>query len=397
MKLKGIRTIALLLAAAILVIGSVAGMAAAGAAERSGHQSFGEVFSGDEGWRYDACYWWQAPPLTPDEREQMKNIMVHIFNHYFGIDISRKSPIELVELGYAIGHEKQQKALRLFWSYAEQRGFELPPGTLDVPAVPRDEFVAPPDAYYWWEFIDPERWCDEWIARMKEEFPDIDIMRLTPEEVDDLLNPPAPPLRLVPVEEKRQRPGVIAAYGRVPTYSDEAEIRDWLDRLFEVISSDPPLFRQLRYSFFVRSLGVFYTGYIRVDLDADQVTREDVVTLAPKIYAVIAERAQEFGIEDVPVSFHLTRMFRLLYDPKEGEPIAVEEVIPPLPAACFIRLKRQGLDFETIRQLLIDDTVDTARATMEPLVPEEVPLPTPWVSSSSAAPEPPAQQKKTGP
>ncbi|MCL0088587.1 hypothetical protein M1N87_02070 [Dehalococcoidia bacterium] len=382
MKLKGIRSIALLVAAVILVIGSVAGIAAAGGEER------------DEEFRWDACYWWETPPLTAYERQQMKDIMVHIFNHYFGMDISRKSPKELVELGYAIGHQNQQKALRLFWSYAEERGFELPLGILDVPAEPRQEFIPRPDAYYWWEFIDPERWCDEWLTRMKKEFPDIDIMRLTPEEMDDLLNPPAPPLRLIPIEEKKQCPGVHAVFGRARTYTSEAEIREWLDRLFEVIGGDPPLCGQLRCAFFVRTLAVSGSGYVTVDLDADRATREEVVRLAPKIYAVITQRAEELGIEDVPVAFRHTRLVRLPYNCRSGEPVRMEKIIPPLPAACFMRFKRQGLDFEIIQQLLMADRVEIAPATMEPLVPEEVPLPTPRVSSSSAAPKPPAHQEK---
>ncbi|MCL0095878.1 hypothetical protein M1O52_05110 [Dehalococcoidia bacterium] len=58
MKLKGIEGIALLAAAILLVIGSVAGLAvAAGGGDSGGNEEFE--------WNWDACYWWEALPISP--------------------------------------------------------------------------------------------------------------------------------------------------------------------------------------------------------------------------------------------------------------------------------------------------------------------------------------------
>ncbi|MCL0058613.1 hypothetical protein M1O47_02905, partial [Dehalococcoidia bacterium] len=89
MKLKGIKTIALLAAAILLVIGSVAGIAAAGAGDSAGDEEFE--------WNWDACYWWgwDGLELPLYQRKQVRDILVLILDTYFGIDISRMTSEEM--------------------------------------------------------------------------------------------------------------------------------------------------------------------------------------------------------------------------------------------------------------------------------------------------------------
>ncbi|MCL0079297.1 S1 family peptidase [Dehalococcoidia bacterium] len=299
MKPKGIKTIALLLAAVILVIGSVAGMAAADVGDSGGDEEFE--------WNWDACYWWEALPISPHHQQQAREVGILILDRYFGIYISAMSPQELEELWDMIGHQNQEKAERLFAHYAREKGFQIP----GMPA-PREEeeFIPPPDATYWWEFVDPE-FRDEAIRRAKAEFPEVDVMTLTLEKYDHLINPPPPPLRLLTIQERKQYRGTITAFGTPRTYTAEAEIRDWFDRLLEAITFPPPFTAYLSYAYSVRSLGLCWTGFIRVDLCANKVTEEQLLALGPKIYAVIAESAERLGIGDVPVAFHRT-VLRLL-------------------------------------------------------------------------------------
>ncbi|MCL0063895.1 hypothetical protein M1N83_01620, partial [Dehalococcoidia bacterium] len=121
MKPKGIKTIALLLAAITLVVGSVAGMVAAGAGDSGGD----EQFRCGEGWRMDARYWWEALPISPHHQQQAREVGILIFDRYFGTDISAMSFQELDELWDVIGHENQEKAERLFAQYATGKGFEI--------------------------------------------------------------------------------------------------------------------------------------------------------------------------------------------------------------------------------------------------------------------------------
>ncbi|MCL0056562.1 hypothetical protein M1N81_03270, partial [Dehalococcoidia bacterium] len=118
------------------------GIAAAGAGDGGGDEEFE--------WNWDACYWWEALPISPHHQQQAREVGILIFDRYFGIDISAMSPQELEELWDMIGHQNQEKALALFTQYATAKGFEVP----GMPA-PREEFIPPPDATYWWEFIDP--------------------------------------------------------------------------------------------------------------------------------------------------------------------------------------------------------------------------------------------------
>ncbi|MCL0034568.1 S1 family peptidase [Dehalococcoidia bacterium] len=309
MKLKGIRATALLLAAVILVISPVAGMAGG---------------RGSDAPRY----WWEEGDLTPHEREQAREIMVLIFDHYFAIDVSAMSPEEFEEVGLSIGTEK---ILRLFTQYAEKRGFEIPGGIPDPRSLPvGEEYVHPvhltlADVRYWWELVGPE--CREaTIAAVREMFPQVvDVMDMTPEEINLLLDPPPPPLRLLSLEERKEkRPTVdIAIYGRPRTYESQVEIREWLDRLRGVQEKLQPWAFSLEsklegvragkllhpiHGLVINSLGVCSTGYLRVGLNLDKLTREEALAFAAEIYPLIAESARAVGIQDVPVVFSLTKL-----------------------------------------------------------------------------------------
>ncbi|MCL0063928.1 hypothetical protein M1N83_01800, partial [Dehalococcoidia bacterium] len=135
MKLKGIRTIALLLVAILLVIGSAAAMAAAGAEDRGG----------DREWGMDDSYWWEVwwgeeAPLTPYQREQIGRITDLILDRYFGIEGSFvMSPGQFDKAtSPLVGQEWE--GLRLFGYYAQKRGFEVPAGVFDAPSG----FETPP-------------------------------------------------------------------------------------------------------------------------------------------------------------------------------------------------------------------------------------------------------------
>ncbi|MCL0092594.1 S1 family peptidase [Dehalococcoidia bacterium] len=311
MKLKGIRTIALLLAAVILVVGSVAGIAAAGGEER------------DEEFQWDARYWWEALPISPHHQQQAREVGILIFDRYFGIDISAMSPQELDELWDVIGHENQEKAERLFAQYATAKGFEIP----GMPA-PKEEFVAPPDATYWWEFIDPEL-RDAAIGTAKMKLPEmvrsyweladwkgvelpiprpeeLCVMTLTLEEYEQILAPPRFPLGRVGVEEWLERfyPGsnIIAVFGRTRTYDDPTE---WFDALLEARRLMRPLYPLLFRELGVTSIGIIGAGYIHVQLDCGKLTPEEAEAIATKIYDMIAPKAETVGIEGVPAVFVL--------------------------------------------------------------------------------------------
>ncbi|MCL0076508.1 hypothetical protein M1O12_00490, partial [Dehalococcoidia bacterium] len=173
--------------------------------------------------------------------QQAREIGILIFDGYFGIDISAMSWQELDELWDVIGHENQEKAERLFAQYATEKGFEIP----GMPA-PRKEFIPPPDARYWWEFICPEL-RDDAIARAKMELPEmlrsywecadwkgvelpiprpeeLCVMTLTLEEYEQILAPPRFPLGRVGIEEWYERffPGttIVAVFGRPRTYDN---------------------------------------------------------------------------------------------------------------------------------------------------------------------------------
>ncbi|MBT9159791.1 MAG: hypothetical protein DDT26_01056 [Dehalococcoidia bacterium] len=333
MRLKGIKGIDLLVAAALLLIALMGAIAAAGGEER-------RIDVEDFNW--DARYWWEAPPLTPYERQQVKEIMVLILDRYFGTDVSAMSPAEFEELGESLGPEREKEVLRLFERYAEKRGFEIPPGLFEMPVeVPApDELIPPAGARYWWELVDPE-YRENAIAFAKKHIPEmlryywqlateegfevppgmprpeeVDVMRLTPEEYALILNPPLPPLRLLTIEgiieEMKGRPWFVAAYGRIPSYNTQTEIREWLDRLRELKDLIvPPPGTPWILPPATGFIAISSDGYLDVGLNRDKMDKlrinEEALALAFEIYALISERAETLGMQDVPVLFTLTR------------------------------------------------------------------------------------------
>ncbi|MCL0095877.1 S1 family peptidase [Dehalococcoidia bacterium] len=229
---------------------------------------------------------------------------------------------ELDELWDVIGHENQEKAERLFAQYATEKGFEIP----GMPAPKEEEeFIPPPDATYWWEFIDPEL-RDAAIGTAKMKLPEmvrsyweladwkgvelpmprpeeLDVMRLTPEEHQAILAPPRFPLGRAGIEEWLERffPGtnIIAVFGRTRTYDDPT---GWFDKLREADNLTDPLFPLLVREFRVTAQGVSSPGYIIVQLDC-KLPPEEAEAIVAKIYDMIAPKAEMVGIEDVPVVF----------------------------------------------------------------------------------------------
>ncbi|MCL0103845.1 hypothetical protein M1O51_04485 [Dehalococcoidia bacterium] len=359
MKPKGIKTIALLLAAITLVVGSVAGIAAAGAGDGGGDEEFE--------WNWDACYWWEALPISPHHQQQAREVGILIFDRYFGIDISAMSPQELEELWDMIGHENQEKALALFTQYATGKGFEIP----GMPA-PREEFIPPPDATYWWEFIDPER-RDAAIATAKMKLPErvrshweladwkgvelpiprreeLCIPTLTIEEYEQILAPPSFPLGRVGIEDWYERffPGttIVAVFGRPRTYDNPDA---WFDKLLKADNLMAPLIDLLFREFRIISQGVSGHGHITVALDC-KLTLEEAKAIAAKIYALKAPKGEMAGIEDIPVVFvqGWERPVRLgtFKDPRDhlNTPPPLDQGFRPIPGGAQVAIRPVTLE-----------------------------------------------------
>lgn len=301
MKLKNI---ALLVVAMLLVVGSAAGIALAGAEERSGN------------------YWWEDPSLDcliPYERRQVKEIITHIMNRYFGIDVSLMSFEEMDEVGRSIGPEGGDKFARLFEHYAARRGFEIPPPCEQVPAPQQ---IYPPGLEpYWWEAMNAEKaekqlmqaiarakgMCpDEVRERFSELFPGVDLWTMTLTEymlfIEDL---PRPPRRLPCIEEARRDPYVVA-FGIVPALSSQAEI-DELDyelrKVFRAACLD-------RYpvGLMFASGGIIHIGLVVFEGDAPPPdvppVREIHGDIVYEMYEIISEKAESLlDVQDVAVIF----------------------------------------------------------------------------------------------
>ncbi|MFW0859115.1 MAG: hypothetical protein AAGB97_02885 [Dehalococcoidia bacterium] len=311
MRPKGIKGIALLVAAVLLLVIPMVAIPAAGGEERG------------EGFRVDARYWWEDPYLTAYEREQVKEIMVLVFDRYFGTDVSAMSPEEFEEVVLSVGPEPEE-IFRLFTQYAEKRGFEIP-GEIpeevpDPPVEDRCAYIArimaadvryrelsPADVTYWWELVGTE--CREaTVAAVRELFPEIDVVdvvSMSPDELNLLLNPPPPPLRLLSIEERREkRPTtIIAIYGRPRTYESEVEVREWLGRLRGIEEKIFPWAYDNTGK--VIMFGVCHAGYLSVGLNLDRLTRDEALAFAAEAYPILAEMAKAAGVDDVPVVFEL--------------------------------------------------------------------------------------------
>jgi len=307
-----LKSIALLVVAMLLLVGSAAGMAAAGAGDRSS----------DEGWRMNACYWWEdgLECLPPYQRKQVRDIMVLILDAYFGIDISRMSLEELDEVGSLIGNVGQEKVRSLFEHYAHKKGFEMP-------EPPEPSAPLPIEPVYWWEITCPqgalraiiyqvaqakgkgmcrnevEEMCPSEVEeRFGELFPDMDIWNMTFDEFILFLNSlprVRAPLRPVCFEELQHNPRIIALFGRVPPLSTEQELEKFNEKLEEVIEAALPLLGKLPRCEFPLGLIIALHGAISIAVCSDQLPR------AEEVYQIIAEKAESlFGIKDVPVTFN---------------------------------------------------------------------------------------------
>jgi len=334
-----LKNIALLMAAVLLLIGSVAGVAGMAAAVAE-HRCNEECRMDASYWR-DDCYWWETLPITPYEQQQVRGIMVLILDRYFGIDISRMSLEEFNEVGHAIGREAQEKALGLFEHYAQKRRFEVPSVLRDprlfeyyaekkaaMRVVPeRPDISAVPSGV--WKRITVRQWLEEGIAPQVRERQiaviksEIKVVKeVTPQLWENILNMtlwefnrfreglPPPLRRVASIQELSGNPYALAAFGKVPRLSTDAEIDDFADQLHT-------LRRALRGSFpwpqaRVTAVAVsnsshppalpFGDGALLVMVDCYDVPVDD-------IYRVISEKADALlGIQDVPVIFMVARL-----------------------------------------------------------------------------------------
>jgi len=315
MKLKGKRTIVSLLAAITMVMGSLAGMALAGAEDRGGGYP----------------YWWEdaLDCYTPYEYEHWLGIEIVklIMNRYFGIDVSRMTFEEMDEVGRLIGPEGQEQFHRLFKEYAQKKGFKVP-----ELLHPEQPVVPPPveDVYfYWWEVMNAEEVLEalfrriaeakgmspgEVEARFGELFHGVDLWEMSFEDFSQFLvslfRPPFRPvcyeglwvllrcpLRPVCFEELRLDPHIFALFGRVPAFSTQWEMMEFDEKLDQAMHKAWPLVREVlcgdEWQLIKVSRGVL-TIYVR----------SDSLPRAEEVYEIIAEKAERlFGIEDVPVVF----------------------------------------------------------------------------------------------
>ncbi|MCL0052858.1 hypothetical protein M1M92_05375 [Peptococcaceae bacterium] len=322
MKLKRIKSIALFMVAVLLLTIPLAAMAALDAENRNS----GERFRSDEGWRMDARYWWEVPPLTPYQRQQVKEIMTLVLDRYFGIDVSAMSPEEFEGVAKSLGPEKEWEALRLFGYYAQKRGFEVPAGIFDAPpgfdeppGIPPRLETSPeeytPKRLYWWEVMgyaeeeiekeviriaeESGMSPDEIRARLNELFPGVDLREMTFEEYAYFLNSLPPPLiKPACLEEAKQCPNTIAVFGKMPPLPTQEALREFAEKLRvvaeEVIEPTSSPVRDLVECTILFT--VTYEGVIRINVCGSHVAQAD------KIYEIISQRAKSlFGIEDVPV------------------------------------------------------------------------------------------------
>ena len=310
MKLKGIGTIALLVAAILLVIGSVAGIVAA--TDDSGGD---EPLPNDEGRTMDASYWWEDERwkeglicADPYYVNQIKELWIFIFDHYFGMDISRMTFDKLETLRKETGDE--------LLAYKAARHWKDP--VLEKPIadpLPPQPYPCPP--IYWWEIIaDPEGRVEllmkdlaelkgmapqEVSERFNELFPGVDIWGLNLYEFMRFVNehsPPLPPRRPVCFEELRERPLVIGLFGRVPDLQTEEQLEEFTQKLHKVLDVALPVLRQLpRCEFPFAGFIVSSGGAINVAVHCLDFPMEEV-------YEIIGDKAEMFGIEDVPVVFN---------------------------------------------------------------------------------------------
>jgi len=258
--------------------------------------------------------WWETAPL--EQQEEIKRIMVEVFEQFFpGVDILSMSLEEAEQFLEALHPEVAEEVALRLWQYAEERGLLTAEerrlleremkgqGLIQVP----DEKAATPPVRYWWELLDPENReaeRDWWIKVLSEQFPDVDLLNLTPEEFGQLLNPP---LRFECLDEMRQHPAVVAVYGRIPSFDTQEEKRAWLDGLGRLAGltafaprPDAPAGAPAYYpDGLIVGHGVSGRGYYSVNLYGVAIAEDTI----HEIYALISQKAERVGIQDVPVVF----------------------------------------------------------------------------------------------
>ncbi|MCL0060259.1 hypothetical protein M1O20_07320 [Dehalococcoidia bacterium] len=368
MKLKGIRTIALLVAAVILVIGSVAGLTVV--RDRCGSDDLGYDAGGiapghhcgvhhdpiarvqdipgpdyGAGEEYPACKcyydiwkcttsrWWEVLPLTPYQREQVREIMLHVFDYHVGLEIRGMSACAFRGLATSMCPTLWEEGLRAFWYYAQERGLDFPRRILKAARQPTPPFIPPPDAYYWWEFVRPERRESQIRVTKRDlevrreyamrrywyEIPEVDIMTLTPEQLRCLFDIPRLERRpwLLPLEEIRYTPGAIAVHGEVRQGLTKAEVLQWMDALHKVrdllclymlLENLPEDIEAPYPRYIIDSFATQIYGTLVLNFNTCNLTLEEAHSLIPGFYAKIAAKAEEIGIEAVPVVFTYGRV-----------------------------------------------------------------------------------------
>jgi len=179
-------------------------------------------------------YWWETAP--PEQQEEIKEITVEVFEQFFPeVDILSMSLEEADQFLGALDPEVAEEVALRLWQYAEERGLLTPEERRALERemkgqglIERPDASTPP-ARYWWELLDPENReaeRDWWIKALSEQFPDVDLLNLTPEEFGQLLNPP---LQFECLDEMRQHPAVVAVHGRIPSLDTQKEKGAWLD------------------------------------------------------------------------------------------------------------------------------------------------------------------------
>ncbi|MBT9137248.1 MAG: hypothetical protein DDT34_02336 [Firmicutes bacterium] len=297
------------MAVALLLVIPMAAIPAAGGEERG-------IGVGDFNW--DARYWWESVPS--EEREGVKEIMAHIFSRLFPeVDALGMSTKEFEQFLEAAGPEMRDKVGRMLVRYAEERGLLDEEKVRLLERWAREDAGERPDqawddVRYWWELLDPKdrkAQRDLTIYTLREHFPGVDLMSLTPAEFERLLRPP---LEFVCLDEMREHPGVLGVFGTIPSFETEHEKRGWIDALerlagltaFAPRPDAPPGAPAYYPDGVIIGHGVAAGGYYSVTLYRNAPIDERVIY---EIYSVISWKSERVGIEDVPVVFSTGGLF----------------------------------------------------------------------------------------
>ena len=336
-----IRSIVWVSIAVLLIMSSMGGITAAGVEDWSGRENFKEWQRNDEEWRFDARYWWEVPPVTPYEREQIKDIMIKVLDRYFGIDISRMSPEEFA--GIAKCSQNEMEMLRLFGYYAQKREFEVPTGIFDAPpgfdeplGIPARIKPSPKgnrvyrttEEIYWWKAVaNPKEEVnkimqdiagvkgmpsDEIEERFDELFPGVDLWEMSLVEFYYFVaNLPRKPIKVTCLEKERQQSHVMTVFGKTPELSTEYDIKRFDEKLLKIIRDIPS---SIWDSILANDLSLSDNRNPEVNIPVIMTgANQGVITIglpnqdlsvAKEVYDIISEKAKNlYKIVDVPVVF----------------------------------------------------------------------------------------------